>query len=135
MSSSEIVDQRAWRRAADDVERDARLGFQALEEAEQGGGLGDLVAVDALDDVAVAEAELREEAVVADLEEAKARRVSVAHLGDGAQLGHETAQAFRAHDFATVDDPGVLAGMSDALFRGGPYRGRGWRLGACRVGG
>ena len=49
------------------------------------------LAVHALHDVAVLEAEAAEDAVVLDLEEAEAGRAAVRHLGDGAQLGHEPA--------------------------------------------
>src|SRR5262249_33628101 len=90
--SSQVVDERARRIAADDVEGDARLAPQPLEEAEQRRGLAHLRAVHALDDVAVAEAEPCEEAVVADLEQTEAGRASVMHLRDRAELRHEPAQ-------------------------------------------
>src|SRR5207247_1706209 len=84
---------------------------EPLEEAQERRRVRDLRAVHALDDVAVAQPELREQAVVADLEEAEARGAALAHLGHGAQLRHEATHVVdRAGDFATVHDEGVLGG-------------------------
>src|SRR5436309_3988425 len=90
-SSSQVVHQRAWRVAADDVEGHAWLGLQTLQEGEQRGGVADRAAVDPPDDVPVAQAEAGEQAAVADLEQTKARRAAVAYLGDGTELGQQRA--------------------------------------------
>src|SRR5262249_5343989 len=68
-------------------------------------------AVDALDDIAVLQAQAAEDAVLLDLEEPEAGGPAVGHLRDGSQLGHQPAHVVDgARQLAPIDDERVGAG-------------------------
>src|SRR5262249_36539240 len=87
--------------------------------------------VDALDHVAVVEAEAREQAVGADAEQAEARGTAVAHLGHRPELRQEPARvAERAGELAAGGEPRVLAGAAEAVASLPGGRGGAW-AGGC----